>query len=187
MCLAKSIFLALSLLIALSGCGQKETEDVAPDRDPIAFLYVAGPEMQIRQSPAANAPVVATYHQGQSVTVLSKKGDWSEIRLNEGKSGWAPSSEMTDNVESMTSTPSAPRFRTPPAPVYSQTSVHGEIVFDASVSEQGDVSNVTTVSNTTGSTSLEMQNKAEIQKAKFFPMSVGGKTQPFIYTYRVQY
>lgn len=45
--------------------------------------------LNIREGPGLSYPVVAQVNKGESYTYLSKKKDWIEIQLKDGKKGWA--------------------------------------------------------------------------------------------------
>jgi outer membrane biosynthesis protein TonB len=68
-----------------------------------------------------------------------------------------------------------------------QPSAHGEIIIEAMVNTDGDVTSVKTTRNTTGSDALAFKNSAAIQGAKFYPIVVKGRRREFIYEYRVHY
>lgn len=178
------------LAIALSLVACQKSENLAPPppvRDAIATRYVSAPEMPIRAKPDDRSPVLTKWNVGESVSVLSVKGDWSEIRMPDGSSGWAHSVDLADDRNSVASTETQPRFLVPPQQVYSPSKLRGEIVLEASVNAAGHVVSVRTVSNTTGSDDLVEQNSAALRKAEFYPLLKNGSPTPFLYTYRVTY
>jgi outer membrane biosynthesis protein TonB len=68
-----------------------------------------------------------------------------------------------------------------------QTTPRGEIVLEAAVNTDGDVTSVRTLTNTTGSMGLEAKNRAELEGTKFYPIVQKGQRVPFTYEYRVHY
>jgi uncharacterized protein YgiM (DUF1202 family) len=159
----------------------------AAERVSIGTLYVRDAEATVRSRPSDNAPVVMKYQNRESVTLLSKKGEWAEVRTFNG-TGWAKLSELATAAEASALQPDnmTPRFKKAPAPI-TQTSVHGEIVLEASVNNDGEIIAVRTLTNTTGSPALAQQNIMELRAARFFPIVQHGKRVPFIYEYRVHY
>jgi TonB family protein len=187
--MTRSTLLLLSLLPLLASCGNESTPatETTDMRTPIAVEYVAAPQLKVQAKPDPGSPLLTTYQNGETVSVLSNRGEWAEVRTATG-SGWAKASEL--EAAPATQTPPADnltlRFRKPPAPV-TQTSSHGEIVLEASVSPQGEVTAVRTLSNSTGSVALEYKNTQELKQAKFYPMIRHGQHIPFVYEYRVHY
>ena len=126
------------------------------------------------------------FTRGESVSVLSKKGAWAEVRTATG-SGWARADGLAGHVDASREDDNlTPRFVKAPQPV-TQPSAHGEIVIEASVNTDGDVTSIRTVNNTTGSYELAAKNSAALQGAKFQPIVQHGKRREFIYEYRVHY
>ena len=159
---------------------------VPPARETIAVKYVSVPEAEIRSAPNAQAEVASTRKVGEKVSILAEQGEWSEVEITLGSSGWMQKSALSDSPESG-STAENVRFALPPNPVYSQGGAKGEILLEASVNTDGDVTSVRTILNTTGNAALEAKNQEELKKAKFYPMIRHGKTEPFIYVHRAQY
>jgi outer membrane biosynthesis protein TonB len=177
--------LALSLIPLLLVACAKEVV-VPPARETIAVRYVSVPKAEIRSSASPTAEVISTRKVGEKVSVLADQGEWSEVEVTLGSSGWIQKSALSDAPESG-STSENVRFATPPNPVYSQGGAKGEILLEASVNTDGDVTSVRTILNTTGNAALEARNQEELKRAKFYPMIRNGKTEPFIYVHRAQY
>lgn len=176
------------LALAVIGCAP-EAPDLPPTRDAIAIRYVSKPEIQIHAEPRAGAAVLTSYRIGETVTVLSEREDWTEIRLDLERSGWVPSGSLSAEPPQRTAADGSPepRFRVAPNPVFSPSGARGEIVLEASVNTDGDVVEVRTLRNTTGRPDLEAQNRSELRKAKFYPLLVNGQVRQFIYEHRVTY
>jgi hypothetical protein len=178
-------FALLLLTVILASCAQ-ETPVVTDTRESIEVDYVSGPALDIHTAPDAASPVLTSYKNGESVSVLSKKGSWIEVRTSDG-SGWAEASGVAAKAEdAVLSDMTSVRFRIPPSAV-SNPSAHGELAFEAMVNTDGDVVSVKTVTNTTGSMELERQNRDSLLKAKFQPIVVKGQAKTFVYDYRVKY
>src|SRR5881628_1919090 len=108
--------LAVPLLFA--ACRQEPATTIATDtRSPIEIAYVGAPEMQVHKRGDAASPVITTYLNGESVSLLARKGDWVEVKTA-GASGWAHAADLT-NAESAKAEEAKPtgRFRIAPSPV----------------------------------------------------------------------
>jgi uncharacterized protein YgiM (DUF1202 family) len=156
-------------------------------RTPIAVEYVRGDSLVVHARPFEDAPVITRYDSGESVSVLSRKGDWSEVRTASG-SGWAHAADLATAAESKAEddTDLKPRFRTAPAPV-TQPGARGEIDLVANVNSDGEILDVKVEKNTTGSRHLEVMNVESLRRARFVPIVRHGKRTPFVYDYHVSY
>ena len=174
----------LALLVVI-GCSQAP-EEPTDTRDPIAIQYVGGNESAVHSHPSDITPVITRYRHGESVPVLSKKGDWAEVRTAFG-SGWVHQTDLVgaDEAASTKENPNT-KFAHPPAPV-SAPGVHGSIYIEADVNTDGDITNTTILNNTTGSQSLAEQNEFALKRSKFYPITIRGERKPFKYYYRVDY
>jgi len=178
----RAVVVALALAVACA----KEPAPEPPARTPIAVEYVRGDALAIHATPSDASPVVARYDSGEAVSVLSRKGEWSEVRTATG-SGWARGQELASAAESKAATDNVkPRFRIAPAPV-TQPGARGEIDLVATVNSDGEVIDVKVERNTTGSRGLEAMNVAALRRARFVPIVRRGKRTPFLYDYHVGY
>ncbi|MGA7614751.1 MAG: SH3 domain-containing protein [Thermoanaerobaculia bacterium] len=184
-------FLALTLLVSVAvACSpQEKTPPPHPTREAIDFQRVNVDKAPIHAAPDAASPVIDHYPAGETVSILSVRGGWAEVRLGRGGSGWILRDQMGEQVKTSeeSSTPQSVRFRVLPQPVFAQSEVHGDIVLEAHVNEQGNVYEVHVVSDSTGSPALVDQNMKELRAAKFYPMRVNGRAKPFIYEHTVHY
>lgn len=178
----KTIVCCVTLALLFVSCRKPEP---APPPEPRAILYVGTPELLIHKEPSDSAPVLATYKEGESVSVYDSRGDWIEIALLHNETGWARRANLAETREAGGS--ETPRFRRPPNPVWSQKKISGEIVFEASVNPEGDIHSVRTLSNSTGDDAIAARNRSELLSARFFPLLRGGVPQSFVYEYRVSY
>ena len=179
---------ALALLASCGGGEQPAVTDSTDARMPVAVEYVGAQELPVHAKADDASPVISTYGNGESVSVLSRGSNgWVEVRIATG-TGWAHAADLRNAAEAQTHEADnlTPRFRKAPSPV-TQTTARGEIVLEASVNTDGDVTAVRTLSNTTGSMGLEAKNRQELEGAKFFPIVQKGQRVPFTYEYRVHY
>jgi TonB family protein len=181
-----------ALLLAACAKSEAPPSDAAADaREPIATEYVRGASLPIHAKPDDASPVVTTYQASEAVSILSKKGEWAEVRTAFG-SGWVHAAELASGNEMAAPTTSgggdstAPRFILPPEPV-AQPGASGEMVLEADVSSNGDVFAVRITQNTTGSEGLAQRNLDALRKAKFAPIIKHGQRMPFTYEHRVHY
>ena len=181
--------LVLAALLVLAACkGETTVTDTGTMdlREPIAIKYVGAPELHVRQQANDSAPVMATYQNGESVTILADKGEWVEVRTGD-RAGWARAADIVDAAAATEQEENpTPKFRVIPRPV-SAPSARGEIYLEADVNTEGEVTNVRTITNTTGSTALEAQNTEALRLAKFHPIVQKGARVAFKYYHRVTY
>jgi len=185
--------LLLAAALVLTACSKPEAPPAQDDTDtrtPIAVEYVRGAELSVHAKADDASPVVSKYGASESVSILSRKGDWVEVRTASG-SGWAHAGELATGSE-MTQPGGGgadnitPRFLVAPEPV-SQPGAGGDITLEADVSSSGEVFAVRVIGNTTGSEALAQRNISSLQKAKFAPIIKHGQRMPFTYEHRVHY
>src|ERR1041385_7769764 len=174
-------------LLFLAACQQEQVATVTTDtREPIAIMYSGVSELPVYAKPDDKSKVLTKYLSGESISVLAKKGDWSEVRTVSG-SGWGHSPDLTtaEGAKQEEATPT-PKFKVPPAPV-SAPSAHGVIYLEADVNTEGDVTHVEVISNETGDANLLQRNIAALMQAKFYPIVQKGQKKAFKYDFRVDY
>jgi uncharacterized protein YgiM (DUF1202 family) len=188
MMMMKSTALLALLLLAFS-CANDESAPAnnADKRQAIAVEYVRADELKIHARPSDDSPILATYSRGGSVSVLSRRGDWTEVRVAD-RSGWTHAASLASAAEAKKSEVDnlTPRFRVPPSPITSP-GAHGEIILEASVNQDGEVIDVRTSVNTTGNADLASKNGNALRTARFEPIIQHGTRTPFTYEYRVHY
>jgi len=178
----------LIAVIVLAACSGESPNDAATDtRMPIAVQYVRDATLKIHAKANDASSVVSTYQHGESVSVLSRRGEWAEVRTAAG-SGWAHAGELADAAEASKAEADnvKPHFVRGPEPV-TQPGASGDLVLEADVNTDGVVTNVRTISNTTGSMSLEMRNAQSLRQAVFTPVVRHGRREAFVYEHRVHY
>jgi uncharacterized protein YgiM (DUF1202 family) len=182
----KRIAVFLLLLAACKGQTTVTDTGAMDTREPVAVKYVGGPELNVRQQPNDSAAVIATYQNGEAVSVLADKGEWVEVRTGD-QAGWVRAADLVDAqaAEAAEADPQ-PKFRVMPMPI-SAPGAHGEIYLEADVNSDGEIVNIRTITNTTGSMALEAQNTAALKVAKFYPIVQKGERVKFKYYHRVTY
>ena len=186
------ITIAALILLALFGCTQKPAPVAsdAPavvdpaDRYAIAVEYVVVPKASVYARPALDAPVIDSYGLTEAVSILEKKGDWNLVRTFSG-TGWIKASDLMDGAAAKNVDTTTPRFYVEPKQVPFRA--RGELWYQAKVNTDGDVVEVITVKNTTGSDALATANADALRAAKFYPMIDQGQHKTFVYEHRVYY
>jgi uncharacterized protein YgiM (DUF1202 family) len=185
MTVMKRLVLTLFVLAACTKEAPVATE-TADTRAPIAVSYVGAPELNVYEQATDTSPVIATYQNGEAISVLVGKGEWVEVRTGD-RSGWAKAADLTTAAGKQEADDNPqPKFRIMPMPV-SAPSAHGEIYLEADVNSDGEVLSVKTLSNTTGSEALVSQNAAALRSSKFYPIVQKGERKPFKYYHKVTY
>lgn len=173
-------------VVFLAACSQPESNVAIDTRDPIAIQYVATPELPVHKWAKEDSPVIARFLNGESVSVLARRGEWVEVRTA-GASGFVRASDLTGAAEAQKERDNPdPKFRTVPSPV-TAPGVHGNILIEANVNTEGEVTATKIITNSTGSDELAQRNAAALERARFYPIVVKGNRQPFLYYYRVDY
>jgi Bacterial SH3 domain/Gram-negative bacterial TonB protein C-terminal len=174
------------LLLIVLACSREQVVAPTDTREPIDMKYVTAPEMRVHAQQGDSSPIVITYQNGESVAILSRQGDWVEVRTGD-RSGWGHSGDLGTGEEAkeQNANPQV-RFRLFPAPV-TNTTAHGDIYFQADINTDGDVVAVHVLENSTGNDALAAQNAAALRAAKFYPIVKNGERKPFQYFHRVHY
>ena len=178
--------LALLLLLLAACKAEPPVTETTDTRQAVRIEYVGAPEMNVHAQANDTAPVIATYQNGEAISVLAEQGDWVEIRTGD-RSGWVKKSDLT-TAEAKTASEEnpQPKFKVMPMPV-TAPSARGEIYIEADVNTDGDVVSTRLITNTTGSTALASQNEQALKGAKFYPIVLKGERQKFKYYHKVTY
>ncbi|HEV2721919.1 MAG TPA: SH3 domain-containing protein, partial [Thermoanaerobaculia bacterium] len=92
--------IAILVLLLLVACGTKRQVPVASADTPrmaIEIQYVGVPQMSIHAQPNDVSPVITTYGYTETVSILSRQGEWVEVRTVDG-SGWAHAKELINSA-----------------------------------------------------------------------------------------
>ena len=184
----KQMIAVFVTLLVLAACTQQRpaAQPVEPSaRMAIAIEYVAVPAMTVYAQPRSDAPIVTTYGIGETVSVLAKQGDWAEVRTT-GGTGWVPQNNLiTGEKQAEIDKNPVPRFFTEPVQIPARAA--GEISLLAKVNTDGEVVDVQTLKNTTGSKKLAESNAQALRQARFYPLVKKGQRMTFTYEHRVFY
>jgi hypothetical protein len=177
--------IAAAFLILLAACGKSDVE-TTDTRESIATQYVGVADLPVHSQPADITPVITHYKHGESISVLSHKREWAEVRTATGN-GWVHQKDLVSAEEAASSKDNPnPKFEHPPSPV-TAPSAHGTIYIEADVNTDGEVTNTILITNTTGSPDLAEKNAEALKRSKFYPIMIRGERKPFKYDYRVDY
>ncbi len=185
----KNRLLLLLIPVLLLSCTQKPkpvAQVAADSRPPVAIMYVAIPSMTVRAFPAADSNVITKYGFGETVSVLSHKGEWAELRMFDNRSGWVAVSDLMSAEQAKERVSEVPHFYREPAKIEGGRS-HGQIEMQARVGADGVVTTVELTKNTTGSKALADQNVEALKQAQFYPITQKGQRLTFTYTHSVWY
>jgi len=182
---------ALIVLLFLLPACSRNVAVVAPPEKPasneaIEIAYVGMPSVDVHQFARDSSAVLATYRYTETVSILARKPEWAKVRTLNG-SGWMHSADLINaaEVEQALKNPS-PRFLKQPETIPSPRA-RGEIAFMARVNTDGEVIDVQTLRNTTGSAQLATANAGALQVARFYPMLQKGQRVVFSYEHHVYY
>ena len=178
----------LALLFVLAACTAEQPvpTGTVDERLPVGVMYVGAPELPVREQPNDGAPVLATYQNGEAISILTDKGEWVEVRTGD-RAGWARKADLisAEGKQQAEENPQ-PKFRIMPLPV-TAPSARGEIYIEADVNSSGEVVGTRLITNTTGSPLLAAQNEGALKRARFYPIMQKGEAVPFKYYPRVTY
>lgn len=162
----------------------------APGATAVGTVYVTGSTVNVRREGSTSADILTQVKRGDRLALLSSGGDWMQVRLPDGTSGYVARSLVS------TAPPSAKprrgncppdsdfRFVTTPTPSFSQDGPHGLVVVEATVDTRGTVTATRIVSNDTGEPALAAMAEREIRTSKFAPPIRDCVPKAFIYTYK---
>lgn len=168
----------------------------APAPASLGTVRVTASALNVRREASTTAEVIAQLKRGEAMTLLEDGESWSKVRLANGETGYV-SSRFIGSESTTTARPKARTTRKggcPPDSDYafvetpmlsfSDSSAHGVVVVEATVSAKGDVQTTKVVKNDTGDPALAFLAEREIKKAKFSPPIRNCVARSFIFTYR---
>ena len=180
--------IAVLFVLAIVACTNRPEATPPQDatRTPVDIKYVGVPSMKIYSAPSDTSTLVTEYGYTETVSILSRKGDWVEVRTVDG-SGWSRAADLISGkeVEEILGKPT-PKFFIPPV-VVPAPDARGEISLMAKVNTDGTVVEVWTISDTTKSKKLVAANTEALRQAKFYPIVQKGQRLTFVYEYDVTY
>jgi hypothetical protein len=164
----------------------------APALPSIGMLKVTASSANIRRDANTTSDVIVQVKRGEHLALLAKSGDWMNVRLTTGETGWVSSKLVANDVPKPVrkarnadgcAGDSDYRFITAPKPAFSDSEKHGVVTVEANVSAAGVVMSTRVVSNTTGDQSLAFLTEREIKSARFAAPVRSCVARAFIFTY----
>jgi hypothetical protein len=160
----------------------------------VGTVRVTTATLNVRKEPATTGDIVAQVKRNDRLALLATRGEWSNVRMADGTTGWVSSKLVASNVPSSGGAPRRPsncppdsdfRFTQAPVPSFSDDQkAHGIVVVDANVDTRGVVTSTKITSNTTGDPTLGTLAEREIRNAKFAPPVRDCVPKAFIFTYK---
>jgi uncharacterized protein YgiM (DUF1202 family) len=201
-----AIALALAALAALVRCAAPPPPAPAPAPEPpppastastepasVGTVRVMTATLNVRKEPTTSGDVMAQVKRNDRLALLATRGEWSNVRMADGTTGWV-SSKLVANDASSSPAPrrhggcpadSDFRFTQAPVPSFNDNqAAHGIVTVDANVDTRGVVTSTRIVSNTTGDPSMGTLAEREIRNAKFAPPVRSCAPKAFIFTYK---
>jgi uncharacterized protein YgiM (DUF1202 family) len=159
----------------------------------VGNVRVTTATLNVRREPATTGEILAQVKRNERLALLATRGDWSNVRLADGTTGWVSSKLVTSDLPSNAGSrrrgnclpDSDYRFTQAPVPSFSDTqTAHGVVTVDASVDARGTVTSTRLVANTTNDPSLAALAEKEIRNAKFAAPVRNCEPKAFIFTYK---
>jgi len=92
-------------------CSRAPVPPPADTREPIDVAYVTGPELRVHAQPNDASPVIVKYENGESISIMSKRGDWVEVRTGD-RTGWSHTGDLGTGAQAKEQQDNpSPRFR----------------------------------------------------------------------------
>ncbi len=153
---------------------------VAPP-PPQTFVLVTGSRLNVRQSPATSAPVVARVKRGERLAVLGREGGWLRVALAGGSEGWVSARYVRAEAPCAADKPGAELLSDVPLSVGGGGA--GAVVIEATVDASGRVVATKVVRDSTGAPELVKRAEEEVRAFRFSPPVRDCRAVPFVYTY----
>jgi uncharacterized protein YgiM (DUF1202 family) len=162
----------------------------------IGTVRVTAATLNVRSEPSTGGEIVAQVKKGEHLSLLATRGEWSNVRLQSGATGWVATKLVSAEGSSSAPTPtrrsrsgcpadSDYRFAVPPVPSFSEnTTAHGVVTVEANVDTRGVVTSTRLIANTTGDPTMAALAEKEIRNTRFVPPVRNCVAKAFIFTYR---
>jgi uncharacterized protein YraI len=188
-----SVLIAVSVFFGLAGC-----KTAAPPPPPVPvpvvpaaeakptppqeYVRVTGSRLNVREQPATSAAAVARVKKGERLAVLGRDGEWFQVRLADGATGWVHGKYVRSEEPCTPAKATAELLSGVPLSFTEGSSI-GRVVLEATVDATGSVASTKVVQDTTGIPELVQRAESEARTLKFSPPVHNCRPVPFIYTY----
>jgi hypothetical protein len=72
-------------LVSISAALNLNKEIVAPDQ-----AVIVSPSVVVKSSPSLSGTYLFVLHEGTGITLTDQVGEWTEVRISDGRVGWVP-------------------------------------------------------------------------------------------------
>ena len=188
-----SVLIAVSVFFGLAGC-----KTAAPPPPPVPvpvvpaaeakptppqeYVRVTGSRLNVREQPNTSAAAVARVKKGERLAVLGRDGEWFQVRLADGATGWVHGKYVRSEEPCTPDKATAELLSGVPLSFTEGSSI-GKVVLEATVDATGSVASTKVVQDTTGIPELVQRAESEARTLKFSPPVHNCRPVPFIYTY----
>jgi len=186
-----SVLIAVSVFFGLAGC-----KTAAPPPPPVPvvpaaeakptppqeYVRVTGSRLNVREQPNTSAAAVARVKKGERLAVLGRDGEWFQVRLADGATGWVHGKYVRSDEPCTPDKATAELLSGVPLSFTEGSSV-GTVVLEATIDATGSVASTKVVQDTTGIPELVQRAESEARALKFSPPVHNCRPVPFIYTY----
>jgi len=149
---------------------------------PPETVHVTGSKLNVRSQPTTAAATVARVKKGDKLAVLGRDGDWVQVKLGDGTSGWVSAKYVAKDEPVCIDRPSADLLSDVPLSFHEGAAI-GRVVIEATVDESGSVTGTKVVQDTTNIPELQTRALDEVKALKFSPPTRRCKPIGFVYTY----
>ena len=149
---------------------------------PPETVHVTGSKLNVRSQPTTNAATVARVRKGDTLTVLGRDGDWVQVKLADGTSGWVSGKYVAKDEPICRDKTTADLLSDVPLSFHEGAAI-GRVVVEATVDESGSVTGTKVVQDTTNIPELKARALEEVKVLKFAPPTRNCRPVSFIYTY----
>ena len=188
-----SVLIAVSVSFGLAGC-----KTAAPPPPPVPvpvvpaaeakptppqeYVRVTGSRLNVREQPNTSAAAVARVKKGERLAVLGRDGEWFQVRLADGATGWVHGKYVRSEEPCTPDKATAELLSGVPLSFTEGSSV-GRVVLEATIDATGSVASTKVVQDTTGIPELVQRAESEVRALKFSPPVRNCRPVPFVYTY----
>lgn len=188
-----SVLIAVSVFFGLAGC-----KTAAPPPPPVPvpvvpaaeakptppqeYVRVTGSRLNVREQPNTSAAAVARVKKGERLAVLGRDGEWFQVRLADGATGWVHGKYVRSEEPCTPDKATAELLSGVPLSFTEGSSV-GRVVLEATIDATGSVASTKVVQDTTGIPELVQRAESEVRALKFSPPVRNCRPVPFVYTY----
>jgi TonB family protein len=149
---------------------------------PQEYVRVTGSRLNVREQPNTSAAAVARVKKGERLAVLGRDGEWFQVRLADGATGWVHGKYVRSDEPCTPDKATAELLSGVPLSFTEGSSV-GTVVLEATIDATGSVASTKVVQDTTGIPELVQRAESEVRALKFSPPVRNCRPVPFVYTY----